>query len=328
MQDFILYLVPNVSQIQNNFEKFVKPLVERPFIPEEVDRLSDIKKKKQLLVNEMNVAQIVGDDDLPKKSIEVSLNLTQKPTLYSTVISSKKTTVIHPSPTPKNVRLPKEALYTFSSEGSQTTGNELLQKVANASVPVNLGSIKNDNPTMKGYETPSYDKPSKSQESKSSSESTESFFQKKEVVKSKFDMTPEEVIKGDITTFLDQFKNTRDVSDKVNVMVEGKNRLLNEINEIKETLLKDIDDLMGSKKLAIRLNNLVHKYEKRAQDAEQAKLLRLADEITVKDLIKEKIHREIQGLRSSPTQFQELEMVNKDDISRVTKEVLNKLGQF
>lgn len=276
----------------------------------------------------MNVAQIVGDDDLPKKSIEVSLNLTQKPTLYSTVISSKKTTVIHPSPTPKNVRLPKEALYTFSSEGSQTTGNELLQKVANASVPVNLGSIKNDNPTMKGYETPSYDKPSKSQESKSSSESTESFFQKKEVVKSKFDMTPEEVIKGDITTFLDQFKNTRDVSDKVNVMVEGKNRLLNEINEIKETLLKDIDDLMGSKKLAIRLNNLVHKYEKRAQDAEQAKLLRLADEITVKDLIKEKIHREIQGLRSSPTQFQELEMVNKDDISRVTKEVLNKLGQF
>lgn len=276
----------------------------------------------------MNVAQIVGDEDLPKKSIEVSLNLTQKPTLYSTVISSKKTTVIHPSPTPKNVRLPKEALYTFSSEGSQTTGNELLQKVANASVPVNLGSIKNDNPTMKGYETPSYDKPSKSQDSKSSSESTESFFQKKEVVKSKFDMTPEEVIKGDINTFLDQFKNTRDVSDKVNVMVEGKNRLLNEINEIKETLLKDIDDLMGSKKLAIRLNNLVHKYEKRAQDAEQAKLLRLADEITVKDLIKEKIHREIQGLRSSPTQFQELEMVNKDDISRVTKEVLNKLGQF
>ena len=190
----------------------------------------------------MNVAQIVGDEDLPKKSIEVSLNLTQKPTLYSTVISSKKTTVIHPSPTPKNVRLPKEALYTFSSEGSQTTGNELLQKVANASVPVNLGSIKNDNPTMKGYETPSYDKPSKSQESKSSSESTESFFQKKEVVKSKFDMTPEEVIKGDINTFLDQFKNTRDVSDKVNVMVEGKNRLLNEINEIKETLLKDNDD--------------------------------------------------------------------------------------
>lgn len=276
----------------------------------------------------MNVAQIVGDEDLPKKSIEVSLNLTQKPTLYSTVISSKKTTVIHPSPTPKNVRLPKEALYTFSSEGSQTTGNELLQKVANASVPVNLGSIKNDNPTMKGYETPSYDKPSKSQDSKSSSESTESFFQKKEVVKSKFDMTPEEVIKGDINTFLDQFKNTRDVSDKVNVMVEGKNRLLSEINEIKETLLKDIDDLMGSKKLAIRLNNLVHKYEKRAQDAEQAKLLRLADEITVKDLIKEKIHREIQGLRSYPTQFQELEMVNKDDISRVTKEVLNKLGQF
>lgn len=141
-------------------------------------------------------------------------------------------------------------------------------------------------------------------------------------------MTPEEVMKGDINVFLDQFKNTRDISDKVNVMVEGKNRLLKEINEIKETLLKDIDDLMGSKKLAIRLNNLVLKYEKRAQDGEQAKLLKLADEITVKDLIKEKIHREIQGLRSSPTKFQELEIVNKDDISRVTKEVLNKLGQY
>ena len=47
-------------------------MVEKPFIPEEVDRLSDIKKKKQLLVNEMNVAQIVGDEELPKRSIEVS----------------------------------------------------------------------------------------------------------------------------------------------------------------------------------------------------------------------------------------------------------------
>ena len=85
---------------------------------------------------------------------------------------------------------------------------------------------------------------------------------------------------------------------------------------------------MESKKLAVRLHNLITKYEKRAREAEKSQNMRLADQITVKELLKDKIHREIQGLRVSPSQYTELEQVNPVDIDNISREIVNKLGPY
>lgn len=56
--------------------------------------------------------------------------------------------------------------------------------------------------------------------------------------------------------------------------------------------------------------------------------MKLSDQITLKELLRDKIHREIQGLRVSPSEFQELEQANQDDLERISKEIVTTLGQY
>jgi hypothetical protein len=241
------------------------------------------------------------------------------------VYENHKTSVIHPQAQPMNVPLPnKETSFIFSSEGAQQTGNQLLldQVSNNVRIPVNLGSLGSD-PTLKGYETPNYQK---------SRESDESMFlekTKKSKTESKFSvMAPEEAMETDIKVFLKQFENSKDKADKVKIVQDGKTRLLKDVKEIKEAISAHLAELMEAKKLAIKLNNLVHKYEKKAIADAKSENLKLADEITVKEILKDKLHREIQGMRVPPSEYKELEIVNPDDITNITRQILQKLGPY
>lgn len=87
-----------------------------------------------------------------------------------------------------------------------------------------------------------------------------------------------------------------------------------------------MNELLEAKKLAIRINNLVHKYEKKVQDDQSARSLTLADEITLKDLLRDKLHREVQWLRISKMEYRELDQVNPQDIKQISNEVSKKMG--
>ena len=304
-------LEPRVAHVYNNFDKLVKPLVERPFLPEEVSDLNQVKKKKILYENEMNPAQIIGQDNSITGAVE-------KPSIYTPIFEGHKTTVIHPQPQPRHVSLPsREALYTFSSEGAQSTGEQLLSQMigGDISIPVNLGQLPSD-PTLKGYETPNYEKkPASSQEL--------SFLEKKKKNKM-MTLDLDESVEIDMKTFIKQFENTKDKDEKIKVILDGKTRLLNEAREIKESVNKDLQELLESKKVAILLHNLINKYEKRAQDSAKSNRLRLADEITIKELLKDKLSREIQGLRLPIADYKELEQVDPFQIEQLTQEVVSK----
>ena len=70
--------------------KLIKPLIEKPYIPTEVDKLPDPEQKKTLPLNKMTSVQIVGDTGKEDGKTE------EKPTIYSTVIKKKSTTVSRP----------------------------------------------------------------------------------------------------------------------------------------------------------------------------------------------------------------------------------------
>jgi hypothetical protein len=55
--------------------------------------------------------------------------------------------------------------------------------------------------------------------------------------------------------------------------------------------------------------------------------LKLADSITIKKLLADKIQREIQGFRTNPSEYRELEIVNPSDVTQVIHEIKLKLGQ-
>lgn len=141
-------------------------------------------------------------------------------------------------------------------------------------------------------------------------------------------MSPEDSLTLDIKTFLKQFENSKDKADKQKIIMDGKARLYQHAKEIKDSVSSYLDELLDAKKLAIRLNNLVHKYEAKALDDQKAQNLKLSDQITIKEILRDKIHREVQGLRVSPTQYAELEQANPADIERISLEVANRLGPY
>lgn len=128
----IFFLGPNVSDILNE-AKLVKPLIEKPYIAAEVSKISDTESKPKYNINQMTSATIVGHTDSNTKE--------EKPTIYSTVIRRKPTSVTRPIPV-TNVRLPQVNIQQ----------NVLPQ--GSFSVPVKIESNIITDPTMKDYVQP------------------------------------------------------------------------------------------------------------------------------------------------------------------------------
>lgn len=49
--------------------------------------------------------------------------------------------------------------------------------------------------------------------------------------------------------------------------------------------------------------------------------MKLADVITIRKILSDKIHKEIQGFRTAPSQYEELNKVNPHDIEIIMKNI-------
>jgi len=135
-------------------------------------------------------------------------------------------------------------------------------------------------------------------------------------------------VEQDMKTFLNQFENTKDKTDKIKLLLDGKARLFKESQELKDIISNEISELLEAKKLAIRINNLVQKYEQKMIADQEARSLKLADEITLKDMLKDKIHRELQGMRVSPGDYKELDQVNPEDLDDIHRQIVGRIGGY
>jgi hypothetical protein len=106
---------------------------------------------------------------------------------------------------------------------------------------------------------------------------------------------------------------------------EGKERLEKEAKELKEEAQKEVMDLLEAKNVALIMQNLLYQYESKLK-LDQLSQLKLADEVTLKNLLKEKLHREIQGFRTSADEYKELEKVNPNDIAQIITQIKQKLS--
>lgn len=65
---------PRVAHIANNYNKVIKPIIDRPFLPQEVENLADAhNREKRNLSYNMETAQIIGNPAPRGKGDEVSL---------------------------------------------------------------------------------------------------------------------------------------------------------------------------------------------------------------------------------------------------------------
>jgi len=76
----------------------------------------------------------------------------------------------------------------------------------------------------------------------------------------------------------------------------------------------------------LKLTNLNNYYTTKIK-RDQLSSLKLSDVITVKNLLRNKILKEIQGLRTASSDYAELNNVNPQDIQIIMKEIKVQLGQ-
>ena len=76
----------------------------------------------------------------------------------------------------------------------------------------------------------------------------------------------------------------------------------------------------------MRLSNLNNYYSTKVK-RDQLSSMKLSDVITVKNLLRNKILREMQGLRTASADYPELENVNPLDIQIIMKEIKIQMGQ-
>ena len=73
------------------------------------------------------------------------------------------------------------------------------------------------------------------------------------------------------------------------------------------------------------MNSVLAKYELKLKKSQMSKL-KLSDVITLKKKIRSKLYREIQGLRTSSSNFSEVKNLDPKDLKRIIKQIKNKLG--
>jgi len=131
-----------------------------------------------------------------------------------------------------------------------------------------------------------------------------------------------------IKQFISQFDNTANEKELKKKSEQGVIILNTDIEELTEVISDDIKVLKQLKNISERINKLIKKYEKKALKDDVSEELKLPDLITVKELLKEQIASAVQGVRTNPLEFQELEKANSDNIAQIYKEIQSKIGQY
>jgi len=122
-----------------------------------------------------------------------------------------------------------------------------------------------------------------------------------------------------------RLKSSRSDEDKINALLEGEKRLKSQIVEIKKRIHHAVGGIIQAKNTGILLDNILNHYDKYISSREFEKL-KLIDLVEVKNQLKIKLMRELQGLRSSDNEFKLLRKVNQEDLEHVKEEIKRELG--
>jgi len=243
----------------------------------------------------METAKIIGYQQLPK---DKDSSKEENPHIYSEVLSHV-TSILRP-----NVQETTTIKSMNNDKKDEVTSNEQIDDIL---------SSKYEKPRIVRKET----EPSFLEKSLNKNNKNKDF-----VIAER---TPDQEIQDDLSYFTSILSNAKTPTDKLKFVMNGRERLIREYYQLRDEIEKDLIQLIESKKAAIKVNKIIKSYEKYLITAQEEKRLRLGDEIGVKQLLKEKLKKEVQGIRSSPYQFKLLEEIEPSQIENVTKQVFQKL---
>lgn len=241
----------------------------------------------------METAKIVGYQQVSKESKD---NKEENPHIYSEVLTHV-TSILRPNVQENTV------VKKLQNENKEVSPNELNE----------ILSSKYEKPRIVRKET----EPSFLEKSLNKNNKNKDF-----VIAER---SPQQEIQDDLSYFTSILSNAKTPTDKLKFVMNGRERLIREYYQLRDEIEKDLILLIEAKKAAIEVNKIIKSYEKYLITAQEEKRLRLGDEIGVKQLLKEKLKKEVQGIRPSIYQFKLLEEIEPSQLDNVRKQVFQKL---
>jgi hypothetical protein len=292
---------PNLGDIMKNLEH---PYYEKEYRPTEVQSLASILPKPSNIY-EMTNAEILGD----KKR---GTDLDQKPTLYSTVVTSHATSVIHPS-----IPIGLKNIITDSAVADQFAAKRLAP--GQMELPTKLVELDyfNDR-NFRNLEKPVF--LHTGQKSTTDSESLSP------LLGVKLGNTVVKAAVNDAKKIKERLKNLRaaERTKKLKALQNARSQIVKESKHIKKELLAETNSLLAAKSASLSLSAILKRYQKRLEGDKLAKL-KLTDRVEVKNQLKDKLIKEIEGFRTSPAAYKELLKVERGSIDNIVKQIKSKL---
>lgn len=299
---------PNVGDIVQNM---VHPFYEKEFLPTEVKSLANILPKPKSIY-EMANAVILGDH---ARNSEID----QKPTLYSTVVMSHTTSVIHPS---KPIGKPN--IMANSAVADQFAGVPELPKGSFRS-QVRVADLgDSDESGLKNLEKPVFINKGQKTVSENTVKSEE--HPANPLTGKKLTNSVANAALLDAKTIKENLKKLKETErfKKLRAVQRAKSSLLKDAMNIKKSILKETNNLLGAKSAAMSLNDVLNNYQRRLS-MDRTAHLKLTDRVEVKNELKTKLIAEIQGFRTRPASFKELLKVDKNMMKNVVRDIKSQL---
>ncbi len=102
-------------------------------------------------------------------------------------------------------------------------------------------------------------------------------------------------------------------------------RLRDDAKGLSKQLKEQVNILLKSKKISNKLEKLMDKYQLKEKTDEMTKI-KLVDRVAAKRDLKEKLLKEVEGLRTSTSQYNRVARIDKKDIHNIVNKIKSKLG--
>jgi hypothetical protein len=293
----------------------VRPQIADNYRPLEVESLSEpVKSNEDYL---MTNAEIIGNRGGPKRG------MVEKPIMYDTVITAKSTSIRHGD---ENVGGFGSSIQTSKGALSMFQGGEINRlSQGEMAIPVKLEMKSNlmQDPTLANYETPSF--LSKGQEKHAlplESKYPEPIRLPKVPMISPNIQATSQLDAKKIKEHLKKANNSKQI---IAALSQEKKRLKSEARGITDKVEAQVNELLKTKEMSSRLNSLLERYTLKMKK-DDLKKIKLADRVEIKNELKQKLFKEIQGFRVKGDQFKEVDKVDKSDLQKIVNSIKKKLG--
>lgn len=312
-------------------------MIQKPYKPIEVESL----KKEKSYNNEIDMlnAQIVGLDET-----RIQKGTNDEPTLYTTVVKPKATSVMHENQGPQ-FGISTDAGTASLLKQSQSEAMKLAEGQYTIPVRINKGGVVED-ATLSGYETPSFlHKDEKKIDHKKLNNGHQAI--KKLISNKKADKKEKKKIKSQLKINipsqpmsnpdlsatsvydLNYVKNAvsaaTQMSQKKKAMKAECKRLRDGAKVLSKQLNDQVNVLLKSKTVSNKLDDIMKKYQIKMKTDEMSKI-RLVDRVAAKRELKNKLFKEVQGLRTASSNYNRVAKINKNDIKNIVSKIKSKLG--